>query len=237
MPVPAPATAILLENFLTIDDGVPGERVTPTGAAILRHLCSDRPAALTPRVLGRSGVGFGARSLPGMSNCLRVLAFDEAPAVACGHRELAVIEFEVDDQTAEDLATGLDRLRRHEGVHDVVQAPVFGKKGRMMTYVRLLAAADARDAVISACFRETTTIGLRHRLVSGAALPRRMSVVNVAGHPVRVKSVDRPGGRTAKAEVDDVADRSTHAGRAQLRRAAERAAMKMEAAPDPETVA
>ncbi len=232
MPVPAPATALLLRGYPTLDDGIAGERVTPTGAAILRYLVAPRQAAdarPAPRMLTRSGVGFGTKRLPGISNCVRVLAFEEAaraPASGSGqHRELAVIEFEVDDQSAEDLAIGLDRLRRHDAIFDVIQAPVFGKKGRMMTAVRLLARPSAIDDAIEACFRETTTIGLRHRLVNGAALPRRAGTVEVDGRSIRVKTVDRPGGATVKAESDDALTHATHRERRLLRDEAARLAL------------
>ncbi|HEX9464151.1 MAG TPA: LarC family nickel insertion protein [Alphaproteobacteria bacterium] len=239
LPVPVPATVLLLQGFLTQDDGIAGERVTPTGAAIVRRLCA--PAAGTaergnpecqtaaPRRLLRSGIGFGTRTLPGISNCLRVFAFDEAAGPVdtpvANHRELAVIEFEVDDQSAEDLAMGLDRLRARESVLDVVQMPVFGKKGRMMTHVRLLARATALDDAVAACFRETTTIGLRHRLVAGAALKRRIDEVELGNRVVRVKTVERPGGRTAKAEADDLVAAASQAERARLRHNAEQRAL------------
>lgn len=228
LPVPAPATALLLEGFATIDDGVPGERVTPTGAAILRHLCGAHERSPGPRTLTRSGIGFGTRSLPGLSNCVRALVFAEAEAgdrSGGRHRDLAVIEFEVDDQSAEDLAMGLDRLRAHPDVFDAVQMPVFGKKGRMMTHVRLLARAEALEVVAEACFRETTTIGLRHRIVSGIALERTSRTVAVGGHDLRVKTVSRPGGATAKAEADDALAHEGHAARESLRRAAEQLAL------------
>lgn len=233
LPVPAPATALLLEGFATIDDGVPGERVTPTGAAILRHLCGQGGPSREPRRLARSGIGFGTRTLPALSNCVRALVFAEAGsgARAVGrHRDLAVIEFEVDDQSAEDLAMGLDRLRALPDVLDAVQMPVFGKKGRMMMHVRVLARSDAIDNAITACFRETTTIGLRHQVVSGAALPRDIREIEVDGATVRVKRVDRPGGRTAKAEADDAMAHETHARRASIRRRAERLALSDDAA-------
>ena len=234
LPIPAPATALLLQGFATLDDGVGGERVTPTGAAILRHLCGDNLRSHDPRRLHRTGIGFGTRTLPGIPNCVRLLAFVQMPVVQTplvktpvvqGHRELGIIEFEVDDQSAEELAMGLDRLRTHPEIFDVVQMPVFGKKGRMMTHVRALVRADALDEAISACFRETTTIGLRHHCVSGAALSRRSDTVEVGGRTVRVKSVDRPGGRTAKAESDDVLGQDGHAARAALRREAEQAVL------------
>jgi pyridinium-3,5-bisthiocarboxylic acid mononucleotide nickel chelatase len=218
---------LLLEGFPTLDDGIPGERVTPTGAAILRHLCSGAAAPPGPRVLARSGIGFGSRILPGISNCVRALVFaPQAVTRQAGvHRTIAVIEFEVDDQSGEDLATGLDRLRTLAGVLDVVQMPVFGKKGRMMSHVRVLAAADALEAAVEACFRETTTIGLRHSLVDGRALDRQGVTVSVAGTPVRVKTAMRPGGPTAKAEADDALTREGHAERSGLRREAERIAL------------
>jgi uncharacterized protein (TIGR00299 family) protein len=226
MPVPAPATTLLLEGFDVIDDGIAGERVTPTGAAILRHLCHGSRAGLHARV-GRTGVGFGTKTLPGISNVLRVLAFDSAASEAQrapAHRELAVIGFEVDDQSGEDLACGLDRVRMLPGVHDVIQAPVFGKKSRIAVHVQVLVRPDVLEDAIEACFRETTTIGLRTHLVQGRALQREMLELEVDGRPVRVKRVERPGGATAKAEADDASDRGSHAARTRLRQEAERRA-------------
>lgn len=221
MPVPAPATTLLLEGFAVLDDGIPGERVTPTGAAILRYLCRaslECGQSAQSRLLA-SGLGFGTRELPGISNCVRVLVMDDGTArlASDSHRQLAVIEFEVDDQTAEDLAMGLTHLRAHPAIYDVVQIPVFGKKGRMATSVRLLAAPDRIGTVLDACFMETSTIGLRYHLVNGAALPRQVRDVMVDGERIRVKSVERPGGRTAKAEADDVITRPNHARRMRIR--------------------
>jgi uncharacterized protein (DUF111 family) len=225
LPVPAPATALLMQGFETIDDGVAGERVTPTGAAILRYLCLNPAPFKGPRTMTGSGVGFGTRVLPGISNCLRVLTFEEA-AAAAGTRQLAVVEFEIDDQTPEDLALGLERLRAHPAVIDVVQSQVLGKKGRMMTAVRLLAAPEALDQAVAAVFTETATIGLRHYIVAGAVLPRTVQTVEVEGHAFRVKIVERPGGRTAKAESDDLSPHEGQAERARLRALAETKALR-----------
>ncbi|MGI4975383.1 MAG: LarC family nickel insertion protein [Janthinobacterium lividum] len=230
MPVPAPATALLLEGFAVRDDGVGGERVTPTGAAILRHLGCAGAARPRTATLQGSGIGFGSRVLPGMSNCLRALVLDTAapdgaPAEAApGHRALAVIAFEVDDQSGEELAAGLDQLRGLDGVHDVVQMAAFGKKNRMAVHVQVLVRPDRLDAAVEACFRETTTIGLRTHLVQGRALPRRFAEIPVDGHAVAVKLVERPGGVTAKAESDSLRQVAGHAARTGLRRAAERKA-------------
>jgi uncharacterized protein (TIGR00299 family) protein len=221
LPVPAPATAILLEGFETLDDGVGGERVTPTGAAILRHLCDPAVApSRVPRRLVGSGYGFGTRKLPGVSNCVRVLAFETAAASVASER-VAVLECEIDDQTGEDLAQAVERLRGQAGVLDVIQAPAFGKKGRVVTQLRVLAEPGARETALAAIFVETTTIGVRHALVERMALPRRGETVEIDGRAVRRKVVERPSGQTVKAEADDVADAGGHAAREALRRRAE----------------
>ena len=224
MPVPAPATTLLLEGFTFIDDGVGGERVTPTGAAILRHLCDPEAASGgRARRLKQSGVGFGTRTLPGVSNCLRVLVFEAVESAASWDEEgLSVIEFEIDDQPAEDLAVALDRLRALPAVMDAVQTPVFGKKGRMMASVRLLARPDGAEAVCEAVFRETTTLGVRRHDTRRAVLRRREQTVG----GVRVKTAERPGGDTAKAEIDDAQALGGHVARADLRRTAEHAALQ-----------
>lgn len=218
LPVPAPATARLLAGFSLIDDGIAGERVTPTGAAILRHL--GAASRLPPGAwrLGATGIGFGTKQLPGISNVLRVLLYEQAEGARIDE-QVAVIACEIDDQSGEELAVGLDHLRACDGVLDVIQVPAFGKKGRLVTQLQLLAQPERLDAVIAACFAETTTIGLRWRLEARTVLAREAVTVGDVG----VKIVTRPGGeRTAKAEIDQIrAVPGGHAARTERRRAAE----------------
>jgi uncharacterized protein (TIGR00299 family) protein len=234
LPLPAPATVLLLRGLPTIDDGISGERVTPTGAAVARHLLGGSTAAAPqPRRLVATGIGFGSRAMPGISNCLRALAFDETDADpsrrAQGsfmYRDLGVITFEVDDQSPEDLTHGLHHVRGMPGIHDVIQSVAIGKKGRMATHVQVLVAPEQLDAAVAACFEETTTIGLRDHLVHGAVLNRYQKQVEVGSHRLRVKTVRRPDGETtAKTEAADVANHRGHARRAALRRAGEAAAL------------
>jgi uncharacterized protein (TIGR00299 family) protein len=222
LPVPAPATALLLEGLEVLDDGVGGERVTPTGAAILRHL---EPTARPPReplVVAGTGIGFGTRELPGLSNVLRALFLDESEPELTGE-SVAVIEFEVDDQSGEDLAVALDHVRDTEGVLDVLQAPAFGKKGRLTAQVRILADPTALDRVIRTCFRETTTLGLRWHNERRSILERSVRTWVGSAGSVSVKAARRPSGAlTGKAEIDDVADGTGgFAERERLRREAE----------------
>jgi uncharacterized protein (TIGR00299 family) protein len=230
LPVPPPAVALLLEGFPVIDDGRPGERVTPTGAAILRHLA---PGFGLPReVLRQGGVGhgFGMKRFPGISNVLRVTAFDRAGA-APALETIGVVRFEIDDQTPEDLSVGLERLRAHDGVIDVLQGAALGKKGRMVAQIQVLTQESALDAVAEACLAETTTLGVRLERVQRRTLARKgMTRTDVDGRAVRVKTATRPdGGHTAKAEMDDIAAASgDHADRARRRARIERAVLDEE---------
>jgi uncharacterized protein (TIGR00299 family) protein len=227
LPVPAPAAARLLEGFAVHDDGLEGERITPTGAAILRHLEPAYRAPGDPMRVQRTGTGFGTRDLPGISNILRILVLEEVQPELT-EEPIAVVRFEVDDQPAEDLSVGLERIRELEGVLDVLQTPTFGKKGRLVVQVQILASPDAVDRVSRACFTETTTLGVRWHTARRAVLERTTETyVGRAGN-IQVKAAARPSGVvTGKAELEDVADAAGgFAERARLRREAEDAVLR-----------
>ena len=225
LPVPAPAVVHLLQGFAAHDDGIAGERVTPTGAAILKHLAPAQAPAGESETLAGVGTGFGSRTLPGLSNVLRVLEFAPvAPAVR--QEAVALLRFEIDDQTPEDLALGLERLRARPGVLDVVQWPVYGKKGRMLAAVQVLAEEAALNTALAAVFEETTTLGVRWSIVSRSALARDTATHTDPLGTVRVKRAQRPAGTvTAKAELADLAESAGHAVREERRRGAEAAAL------------
>src|SRR5207248_2589351 len=124
----------------------------------------------------RVGYGFGTKRFEGLSNVLRVQVLADA-AAATIDEEIGVIAFEVDDQTPEDLAIGLDRLRETEGVLDVLQAPAFGKKGRLVAQIQVLTQAGALDAVAERCLVETTTLGVRLERVKRRVLKRDSAAI------------------------------------------------------------
>lgn len=227
LPVPAPATVELLKGLAVRDDGIGGERVTPTGAAIARHLTSLEGTAPSYRRILGVGLGFGTRVLPGTSNCVRALVFesedrpaDETVAVAAGPGVVS-LEFEVDDQTPEDLAIGLDHIREHPGVLDVLQTPGFGKKGRIVIAIRVLARADAEPEVARLCFHETTTLGLRIADVRRHTLARTADVVEAEGHSLARKHAQRGADSVSqKVEAESLRAVSGHEERERLRRLA-----------------
>lgn len=219
LPVPAPATALLLEGLPCFDDGRGGERITPTGAAILHHLAPSAGLGMSPRILKASGHGFGTRRFEGLPNVLRVLEFtDIAATEGMGIDQVTALRFDVDDQTPEDLAVGLERLRGEPGVIDVVQGAIIGKHGRQAAAIRVLATPAASEAVAAACFRETTTLGIRVERAERRVLPRE---AGKSSDGVRVKWARRPGAVTVKVEMADLAQVGGHAAREALRREVE----------------
>jgi uncharacterized protein (TIGR00299 family) protein len=208
LPVPTPATTLLLTGYPWHDDGVGGERVTPTGGAILRHLvpaeqCNARRAA--GRLL-RAGSGAGTRTLPGLPNIVRVTVAERIGVVDAEIDVVSVIEFDVDDMTGEEIAVAADRLRADAGVLDVSVGTRHGKKGRPLAEFRLLVRPESTDAIAGACFTETSTLGLRWREERRRVLHRTEVAAAFDDAAVAVKIALRPGGkRTAKAAHDDVA--------------------------------
>jgi uncharacterized protein (TIGR00299 family) protein len=221
LPVPAPATVSLLIGFTWRADGVDGERVTPTGAAILRHLIGPDGSAdaLSGRLIS-VGVGAGTRTLPGIPNVLRALVFDDVPAPAL-QEQVTIVSFEIDDMTGEEIATAADRLRAVDGLLDLTIRQVHGKKGRSMQSFQLLVRTDRTSAVVERCFLETSTIGLRIREEQRVCLRRRLAQIESDSIPIGVKTVERAGTRSTKAENDDLLANTLEERRRLKRRAEE----------------
>lgn len=217
LPLPAPAAAHLLRGFATVDDGRKGERVTPTGCAIFKHLA---PAATAPPgTLGVTGIGWGTKRFVGLPNVLRVLELDLGAAATLdrglGRDTVALLSCDIDDQAPEDLAIAVDHLRAHHGVLDVSQAAAVGKKGRMSIVLHIVARLGTEETVARAVLAETTTLGVRVTRADRIVLPREQ----VTRGDLRGKRVRRPDGVvTTKAESDDLAELPSAAARAQRRR-------------------
>lgn len=209
LPVPAPATATLLKQFSFYRDEVEGERVTPTGAAILKYLIPDGSSpSKTIGELQHTGVGFGSKTFPGLSNILRLMVFKDEnnESTKWDTDTIVQLQFEIDDQTPEDLSVGLDNIRSITGVLDVSQYPVYAKKNRLAMSVQVLVQQNNKDQVIRACFEQCTTLGIRIQEVERAVLKREENFVQSEIGNISVKTTTRPNGeKTKKAAMDDIA--------------------------------
>nr|PZM91046.1 MAG: TIGR00299 family protein [Pseudomonadota bacterium] len=179
MPVPAPATLELLAGREVRPSG-PGERTTPTGAAILAATSvPGLPGSFVPR---RIGYGIGHRDFDDAPNVLRAcLGFRER-----GGEALYLVETQIDDAAPQVVAHAIEACLQ-AGALDAWAAPIVMKKGRPGHLLAALAPASLRDRMIETIVRETPTLGVRYHAVDRLALERRFEEVETAFGTVPVK--------------------------------------------------
>src|SRR5881296_1104610 len=201
LPVPAPATALLLEGVEIASGGpVEGEATTPTGAALLRVLSAGAPPARWRLV--RSGWGAGQRDPKHYANALRLLVAEQAAEVA----RVVLIASDVDDMSPEYVEP-LRQALTVAGALDVQTWPVQMKKGRAGFRIEAVVSEELADTVTAALFRHSTTAGVRRWVAERATLARRQVTVQLAPDvAVRVKVLEQPDaeGVRVKPEYDDV---------------------------------
>lgn len=157
LPVPAPATARLLQNAPVYARGPAVELATPTGAAVAATLAS-RFGILPPMTIARTGYGAGCRDFPEHANVLRVILGE--PTGAQESVEVSVMEANIDDLNPQVLAYAAERLME-AGALDVALQPLIMKKGRPGQLLRVIARPEDREMLSQLIFAETSTLGLR----------------------------------------------------------------------------
>lgn len=188
LPVPAPATAKLLEGWPFERLPVDGECTTPTGAAILTAL-SEGPWEGVPLRMTRGGAGQGSRQHPGVPNVIRAYLCEAPP----NSEALEVLQTDIDDDTPERIADLAERLR-NAGARDVVLLPTIMKKGRAGTRLEVLVERHLSPELVDVLLRESSTIGVRAHSVRRCALSRTPVSVETPWGLVQAKCVERPDG-------------------------------------------
>ncbi len=187
MPVPAPATALLLAGKPIETGPLPGESTTPTGAAILTTL-TDNFGPLRNFAPGRVGYGAGSRVTEGHTNYLRIL-LGESPlddSLPVETRELVVLATEIDDMSGEAFGYLMEKLFAM-GCLDANFRPVQMKKNRPGTAIQVLTSPDKANGLIALLLRETSTFGVRATPCQRHALRRKSEMVETPFGKVRVK--------------------------------------------------
>jgi pyridinium-3,5-bisthiocarboxylic acid mononucleotide nickel chelatase len=203
LPVPAPATALLLLGKPTYSNGVQKELVTPTGAAIVATLCKNfgpQPAMQISAI----GYGAGTADLESQPNVLRIMAGEMADRSLHGHGGMVrVLEANLDDMNPQIFGYLLEKALA-AGALDVFATPVQMKKSRPGTLVTILCKPEDEGRFQQMLFAETTTLGVRSHLVERHALPREFVKVATRYGEVRVKIARTEGGvHHAAPEFDD----------------------------------
>lgn len=190
LPVPAPATARLMEGVPTYAEGPAVELTTPTGAALAATLAASFGAQPAMRIAA-SGYGAGTGDFPGRPNLLRILLGDTAEEDT-PPEQVWVLEANVDDMTPEMAGYALDRLLA-AGALDVTLTPVQMKKNRPGFTLAVLAAPDQRAELGDLLLAETTTLGIRETAARRRTLPRSWEEVRTRFGSVRIKTAGRAG--------------------------------------------
>lgn len=186
LPVPAPATAYLMRGMPLAGEIGEGERVTPTGAAIVAALAEGFGAPPAMRVAG-IGYGAGEKDFPEVPNLLR-LVMGEAEE-AGRHEEVLVIETHVDDMNPEIFGFLMERLL-DAGALDVALAPIQMKKNRPATRLTVIARPEDLDRLSEIVLAESTAIGLRYYPVRRITLARSLEQRQTSLGAVRVKVLE-----------------------------------------------
>jgi hypothetical protein len=213
LPVPAPATLELLKGVPLYQEGEAFERVTPTGAAILRAYARSfgPPPAMT---VEKVGYGAGERQDAKIPNVLRlVLGQSAASPVPPAWEEEVLWELScnLDDMNPQFLEFALEELL-NRGAVDVFFTPIVMKKSRPATMVSVLAREGERDPLISTLMTYTTTLGVRAARYWRRCLYRREQQVKIPGGKVRVKVVQLPDGKLRAAPEYEDCKRLAKAG-------------------------
>jgi uncharacterized protein (TIGR00299 family) protein len=201
IPVPAPATTILLEGLEVAANGpVTGEATTPTGAVLLRVLSSGPPPGRWRAVSG-SAWGAGGRDPKGYPNALRLIVASAASEAG----EVVLLSTDLDDLSPEYL-NPLREALVSAGALDVQVWATQMKKGRTGFRIEVTVLPSEADQVAAALFRHSTTSGLRRHVAERITLARReVEVTSADGTAVRVKVLEGPDGPRVKPEYEDVA--------------------------------
>jgi len=198
LPVPAPATALILKDVPTFGGHIRGELCTPTGAALLKHFASrfgDRPMMKTKAI----GYGMGKKDFE-QANCVRAFLGESE-----GKREqITKLECNLDDMTGEDIGYAIEQLFS-AGAREVFTQPIGMKKNRPGVLLSVLCAAEDADRMAEEIMKHTSTLGIRRQEMSRYVLKRDVRTISTPYGDVRIKQASGMGVERSKPEFDDVA--------------------------------
>jgi uncharacterized protein (TIGR00299 family) protein len=189
LPIPAPATAAILEGLPVFAGDTEGEFTTPTGAALVKAF-TNRFGPMPEMTLGKSGYGPGSADPPELPNALVAYTGETKE----GERErVAVIETNLDDITGEALAHAVGLLFE-AGAIDVFTTPIYMKKNRPGTLLTVFADPARLDEFAELMLRHTSTFGVRYRIEDRKVLPREIIEVDTEYGAGKVKIGRFPDG-------------------------------------------
>lgn len=198
LPVPAPATAWILQDIPTYGGKVRGELCTPTGAALLKYFVQEFGSQPPMRVEG-IGYGCGQKEFE-VANCVRAMCGETAD----NQDYIVELRCNLDDMTPEAVGFAMEELFA-VGALDVYTTAVGMKKNRPGILLTCMCKEKQREEMIRLLFLHTTTLGVRESVCNRYTLKRTMKTETTVYGNVRIKEVSGWGIKRQKAEYEDLA--------------------------------
>ena len=198
LPVPAPATAWILQDIPTYGGKVRGELCTPTGAALLKYFVQEFGSQPPMRVEG-IGYGCGQKEIE-VANCVRAMCGETAD----NQDYIVELRCNLDDMTPEAVGFAIEELFA-AGALDVYTTAVGMKKNRPGILLTCMCKEKQREEMIRLLFLHTTTLGVRESVCNRYTLKRTMKTETTVYGNVRIKEVSGWGIKRQKAEYEDLA--------------------------------
>ncbi len=198
LPVPAPATAFILQNIPIYNDDTKGELCTPTGAALLKYFVSEF-CKMPVITVNKLGYGMGKKDFE-KANCVRAYIGDTEKIGG----EILELVCNLDDMTPEAVAFA-QQLLFDEGALDVYTAPIGMKKCRSGLSLTCMCRTADKDKMLALIFKHTTTLGIREYISRRYTLQKKQSEVKTEYGTVSVKTSCGFGVLKSKPEYEDVA--------------------------------
>ena len=198
LPVPAPATALILKDVPTYGGHIQGELCTPTGAALLKHFASrfgDRPIMRTKAI----GYGMGKKDFE-QANCVRAFLGESERQ----REQITKLECNLDDMTGEDIGFATEQLFQ-AGAKEVFTQAVGMKKNRPGILLTVLCLTEDADRLAEEMMKHTSTLGIRRQEMSRYVLQRSVETLSISYGEVRMKQASGMGVKRSKPEFEDVA--------------------------------
>ncbi len=204
LPVPAPATALILKDIPIYSGSIESELCTPTGAALLRYF-ADEFTKMPQMKVSSIGYGMGKKDFE-RANCVRALLGESADTECVSEPDeyVTVLSCNVDDMTGEEVGFAMERLLE-EGAHDVFTVPINMKKSRPGIMIEVICAKTDTDRMIRLMFKHTTTIGVRQFEYKRNILSRHIIEKETNEGTIRIKESDGYGTGRSKYEFEDLA--------------------------------
>lgn len=196
LPVPAPATAMIIEGIPVFAGDIECEMCTPTGAAILKYYVKSF-GNMPDMSISACGYGMGRKTFEQRPNCVRsLMGFSED--------NVAELLCNIDDMSPEAVGFAIDTLLA-EGALDVWYEQVGMKKNRPGLLLSCLCRESDKDRMAALIFRHTSTIGIRETICRRYVMKRAESIAYTPYGPVRIKHSEGFGTERTKAEYEDLA--------------------------------